>query len=141
MHEISIADGILCRALEAAANHDAERIDALTIEVGRATHVNPEQVVFCLEALAEDTLAASATIHTETIEPVARCECGWEATPADLDLAAGFAPDVRCPECGEQADLVQGRECRLASVEIPEDVSSTDRPTSRQPEPEPGHQP
>ncbi len=134
MHEISIANGILDRALEAASEHDADRIDALTVEIGRATHVNPDQLVFCLESIVDSSLAAGATIETEAVEPVAACECGWRGTPAELDLAAGFAPDVRCPDCGTRADLVCGKECRLTSIEIPDDVDGADAAAER-PEP------
>ncbi|APE95136.1 hydrogenase maturation nickel metallochaperone HypA/HybF [Halodesulfurarchaeum formicicum] len=130
MHEISIANGILSRAVDAANEHGADRIDALTIEIGRATHVNPEQVVFCLEAIADSTPAAEATIRTETIQPRAECDCGWEGTPESLDLPGGFAPNIRCPDCGQRADLVRGRECRLASIEVP-DASPEDKPPAR----------
>ena len=120
MHEISVASGILDRAIAAAEEHGADRIDALTIEIGRATHVNPDQLVFCLEAITEDTPAEGAVVRTETIEPVAACDCGWRDEPNDLGLVGGFAPDVRCPECGDRTELVRGRECRLASIEVPE---------------------
>jgi hydrogenase nickel incorporation protein HypA/HybF len=102
----------------------------MTLEIGRVTHVNPEQLVFCLEAIAESTPAADATIRTETIDPVAACECGWRDTPRELDLAAGFAPDIKCPSCGSRAELVEGRECRLSSIEVP-DKTSPDRPATR----------
>lgn len=134
MHEISVASGILDRALSAAEEHGADRIDAVTLEIGRATHVNPDQLVFCLKTVVEGTPAEGATVKTETVEPVAACECGWRDTPEQLDLAIGFAPDVRCPECGDRTELVRGRECRLASIEIPDDAkrgteNRTERPT------------
>lgn len=120
MHEISIANGILDRALTAAAEHGAERIDEMTLEIGEATHVNPDQLVFCLDAIAESTPAADATIRTESVEPVAACDCGWQDTPDELALAAGFAPDIKCPACGSRAELIEGRECRLTSIDVPE---------------------
>lgn len=138
MHEISVARGILERALEVAADHGADRIDELTLEIGRVTHVNPEQLVFCLDAIIEETPAAGATIRTEQVEPIAACDCGWRDTPAELDLAAGFAPDVRCPNCGSRADLVRGRECRLTSIEVPDQFGggNTDKPSPRPEQPQ-----
>ncbi|MBS3760472.1 hydrogenase maturation nickel metallochaperone HypA/HybF [Halodesulfurarchaeum sp.] len=130
MHEISIAKGILDRALEAADAHGADRIDELTLEIGRVTHVNPEQLEFCLEAITESTPAADATIRTQPVEPVAACDCGWRDTPDELALAGGFAPDIKCPECGNRAELVSGRECRLSSIEVP-DETTMDRPATR----------
>ncbi|MEF8779537.1 MAG: hydrogenase maturation nickel metallochaperone HypA [Haloferacaceae archaeon] len=120
MHEISVASAILDRALTAADEHGADRVEAMTVEIGRATHVNADQLVFCLEAITEGTPAEGAAVRTETVEPEAACECGWRDDPDELDLANAFAPDVRCPECGGRAELVRGRECRLASVDVPE---------------------
>lgn len=136
MHEISVASGMLDRALEVAHENGADCIDAMTLEIGPATHVNPDQLVFCLETIATDTLAEGATIKTETIEPVAECDCGWRDTPEKLDLAISFAPDMRCPECENRVELVRGRECRLASIDVPdgagEDVEQMDPTTTEE---------
>ncbi|AUX08251.1 hydrogenase nickel incorporation protein HypA/HybF [Halalkaliarchaeum desulfuricum] len=130
MHEISVASGILDRAISAAEEHGADRVDAITIEIGRATHVNPDQLVFCVETVAEGTPIAGAAVRTDVVDPVAACDCGWRGEPDDLGLVGGFAPDVRCPECGERTELVRGRECRLASIEVPEvDDESGQTPT------------
>ncbi|MDR5672184.1 Zn finger protein HypA/HybF [Halalkaliarchaeum sp. AArc-CO] len=132
MHEISVASGILDRAITAAEEHGADRIDAITIEIGRATHVNPEQLVFCLETIADGTAGEGATVRTETVDPVAVCDCGWRDEPDDLGLVGGFAPDVRCPECGERTELVRGRECRLASIEVPEAGDRTEQTATQE---------
>lgn len=121
MHELSVATAIVDRALSAAADNAASEIEELTVEVGRATHVNPDQLEFCLETALERTIGAGATIHVETLTPTAECECGWRGEPDRLDTAISYAPDVRCPDCGKRATLVQGRECRLRSIEIPDD--------------------
>ena len=125
MHEVAVASGILDRALDAAADADAEEIERLTLEVGRATHVNPRQLRFCLETIVGGTIAEGATVETRTIEPELDCDCGWRGEPETLDLAVSFAPNVRCPDCGDRATLVRGRECRLASIEVPESVPPT----------------
>jgi hydrogenase nickel incorporation protein HypA/HybF len=130
MHEVSVARGILDRARTAAAEHGADRIVTLTVEIGRATHVNPDQLVFCLEAIVEGTVADGATIHTEIVAPEASCDCGWAGTPDDLGVVGGYAPDVRCPDCGARAELHQGRECRLASIEVPPEEPTTDEATA-----------
>lgn len=140
MHEISVANGILERALTAADEYGAKRIDELTLEIGRVTHVNSDQLVFCLEAIAEGTPAEGARIRTETVDPIATCDCGFHDEPGELALAAGFAPDIRCPNCGGRAELVQGQECRLASIDVPDrgDPSQLDdsdsRPENRPPQ-------
>lgn len=132
MHEIAVASGILDRALDAAAEADAdgiERIETLTLEIGRATHVNPRQLQFCLETIAEGTIAEGATIETRTIEPELDCSCGFRGEPETLDVTIAVAPNLRCPDCGEPTTLVRGRECRLASIEIPESTPPSELPS------------
>lgn len=121
MHELSVAMGIVDRALGAAEDHGTETIEQLTVELGSATHVNPDQLRFCIETATDGTPAAGATIEIEQVAPMARCECGWEGEPGTLEAAMVYAPDVQCPECGDRTDLVRGRECRLAAVELPDE--------------------
>lgn len=111
--------GLLDRALSVAAENDAERVDGLTVELGKATHINPDQLRFCLETALEDTIAEGATVTIETRDPHARCECGWDGRPEQLEMALAYAPSVRCPECDSRADLVAGKECRLTSIDVP----------------------
>ncbi|AFZ73345.1 hydrogenase maturation nickel metallochaperone HypA/HybF [Natronobacterium gregoryi] len=125
MHELSIASRLVDRALSAADEHDADDVEALAIDVGRAAHVNPDQLQFCLETAVDETIAADATIDIETVSPRARCDCGWDGEPDRLEETIAYAPDVRCPDCGKRAELVAGRECRLRSIEIP-DANATE---------------
>lgn len=120
MHELSIASSVVDRALTAASEHGADEIEELTVDVGKATHVNPDQLAFCLEAAIEPTIAADAEVTIETVTPLARCDCGWSGEPDSLDVAVSYAPDVTCPSCEARLELEQGRECRLASIEIPD---------------------
>ncbi len=129
MHELSIATGILDRALSAAEAHGADRIEALRIELGEATHVNQRQLRFCLETSLEGTIAAGARVRIDEITPQAACDCGWNGRPQTLEIALSYAPDVRCPECDSRATLVRGRECRLASIDVPDEAyRSTETP-------------
>lgn len=125
MHELSIATRLVDRAHSAAHDHGAAEIEELTIALGRATHVNPDQLRFCLETAVDGTIAADAAVIIERVSPRARCDCGWEGETDSLEGTIAYAPDVRCPDCGERADLVAGRECRLRSIEIP-DASAAD---------------
>ena len=119
MHELSVATGIVDRALAVADEHGTATVDRLTLEVGAATHVNPEQLRFCLDLATRDTAADGAAIEIETVTPFARCGCGWEGEPGALDDAFAYAPDVRCPDCHDRVELVRGRECRLSKVAFP----------------------
>lgn len=119
MHELTVAQRLLDRALSAAGDHDADEIRTLTVELGTATHLAADQLGFCIEAVAEGTTAADATIEFERVQPRGDCDCGWEGRLPSLSEAQP-APSVRCPECGARVTLTAGRECRLARIDIPE---------------------
>ena len=121
MHEMSIADSMIDIAKRTAADNGADRITGLTVAVGEATHVNPDQLRHALEVMADGTLAEDAEITMETIDAEASCECGWSGEPPTVDGAAMIAPTSKCPECGSRTELTQGDECRLESISVPED--------------------
>jgi len=120
MHEVSIARQLVSQATAVAEEAGADRVEALTVAVGEATHLNPEQLGFAIETVAADTPAAEATVTVETVAPHATCECGWEGTPEDLASAYVVAPNVTCPECGARLEFAEGRECQLRSISVPD---------------------
>lgn len=124
MHEFSVAHDVVDQAVEAAADHGADRVDELTVEVGRVTHLNPRQLRFCIETVAGDTPAEGAGVRIETVEPRALCDCGWTGEPAAVDDVDAFVPDPTCPACGDRVDLTRGRGCRLASIDVPATAGS-----------------
>ncbi|MXR52664.1 hydrogenase maturation nickel metallochaperone HypA [Halovenus sp. WSH3] len=124
MHELTLAQRLLDRALCVADEYDAAEIETLTVEVGTATHIAPRQLRFCLEAVAEGTKAAAATVEFERVRARGTCDCGWCGTLTTLSDAGQRAPSVRCPSCGERVSLTAGRECRLRSIEVPDPADS-----------------
>lgn len=120
MHELTIADRLLDRALAAAADHDADRVEEIVVAVGEATHLAPDQLRRCLERLAAETPAADATVTIESVQPEGVCDCGWAGTPESLSAAAIAVPNRRCPDCGGPIELTAGTECRLDSITVPD---------------------
>ncbi|MFB6153894.1 MAG: hydrogenase maturation nickel metallochaperone HypA [Halodesulfurarchaeum sp.] len=120
MHEYSIATSLVDRATDTATEHGADTVEAITVAVGKATHLNPTQLRFCIETVATDTILADATITIETVPPRGECDCGWTGEPDRLEDAATYVPDPVCPACGDRVDLTAGRGCRLASIDIPD---------------------
>jgi hydrogenase nickel incorporation protein HypA/HybF len=124
VHELSIANGIIERAREAAAEHGHREVEALTVELGEATHVNPSQLRVTIETVADGTPVSDATVTIEPVEPRAACDCGWEGTPPAFEGTAGTVPAARCPECGSRTEFTRGKECRLASIEVPDETAT-----------------
>jgi len=120
MHEITVADRLLDRAIEAAAAEGSDRIEELRVAVGEATHLNPTQLEFWLAELGADTAAAGATIEIRRVPAEGECSCGWSGRLPSLDAPIGPAPDRRCPECGATTSLTAGTECRLETITLPD---------------------
>lgn len=120
MHELTIAQRLVDRAVAAAAERGRDRVDALTVELGTATHLTAAQLRFCVETVADGTPAADATVAFERVDPAGECGCGWAGGLDTLDETVPAAPSLRCPDCGERVALTGGRECRLTSIEIPD---------------------
>lgn len=129
MHELSVAEAILDRAREAADEHGADEVEALTVELGAVTHVNPEQLRFCIETVAETRALAGVGVEMDQVDPVAECECGWQGEPPSFEGTAASVPAARCPECGSRTEFVRGTECRLSSIEVPDETAT---PTEEQ---------
>ncbi len=121
MHELAVAHELLERALEAAEERGVDTVTSMALEVGTVTHVNPTQLANCLAVIADGTLAEGASVEVETLDPRGQCSCGWEGEPRTLEDFGGVTPDPNCPECGDQIELTGGRECRLASITVPDD--------------------
>ncbi|MFB6084294.1 MAG: hydrogenase maturation nickel metallochaperone HypA [Halorientalis sp.] len=120
MHELTVARRLVDRAVATARDHDADRIDALTVRIGAATHVVPDQIAFCIETIAEGTPAEDATIRFERVPARGECACGWEGELDTLADTVAGAPDRRCPECGGGVTLTAGTECGLTRIETPD---------------------
>ena len=127
MHELAIADRLLDRALAAAEEAEATHVETLHLELGTATHLVPEQVRFCIQAVAEDTPAEDADVQIEQVPARGECDCGWAGELRSLADTVAGAPDRRCPDCGTSVSVTAGRECRLTSIDVP-DATADARP-------------
>lgn len=124
MHEFSVAEHVVDHVLDAADTHDVAVVEGITIEVGTATHLNPEQLRCAIDVLAEETIAEGVDVTIEPVSPSGRCSCGWEGSLEEIGDGFAFAPDRTCPDCGAQVDLTQGMECRLVSFSVPDEAEA-----------------
>lgn len=121
MHEFSVAQYVLSAAIGVARSRGASRVLSVTLRVGELTHLNPEQLKFAFEALAEGTEAQGAKLVVEVVRAKVRCRgCGYEGRPPPAeDLAILPIPVAKCPACGGlNVEVLAGRECTLASVRL-----------------------
>ncbi len=119
MHELSMADAIVKTVLDAAEKNQAEEILEVTIEIGKLTMLNPEQLRFLLGVLTEDTLLEGAEIIIEEIPVEIKCHSCNYAGSTNLDDSDHYLMIVKCPECDERnLEIIAGQECNVKNIRI-----------------------
>lgn len=115
MHEMSLAMNIVDIALKTAKQSNAEKINAIEIEVGTLAGVMTDALTFCLEAASKNTAAEHAVIEIIKTPGKARCQgCNME-----FNIQAYFE---ECPDCGEfLTDIIQGKDLRVLSITVDEE--------------------
>jgi hydrogenase nickel incorporation protein HypA/HybF len=112
MHEMALAESMLQIVEDAAGKNGATRVAAVRLELGALSHVEPEALRFCFDAVAKGGLASGATLEIDTTPGAAWCMPCSERVP----LARLGDP---CPRCGGwQLAVVAGEEMRVKEIEI-----------------------
>ena len=115
MHELSIAASIVESVTEAAGKYPGARVKEVRLRVGALASVIEDSLQFCWGLATEGSPLAGATLAIDMLPVIVHCDqCGM-----DTELAG--VQSFRCPKCGElAADLRQGRELEIESIEIEE---------------------
>jgi hydrogenase nickel incorporation protein HypA/HybF len=127
LHELSIACEIFKQVIDTAKAHGATEVKHVTLQIGRLSHTNPEQLSFCFKAIAEGSIAENSNFIVEMVPPSLECKCGYtgvidekqirESSELTSELLAYIAA-MDCPICGKQAHITGGRELIIKSIEI-----------------------
>lgn len=119
MHELSMADAMVKTILDVAEKNDATEVLEATIEVGKLTMLNPEQLKFLLDVLVENTLLENATINIEEVPVAIKCNACDYIGAANMDDSDHYLAIVKCPECNERdLEITAGRECNVKNIKI-----------------------
>lgn len=112
MHEFSIAESILRTALAEAEKRQSKRICSLRIRLGKASHIEPESLEFCIRVAAKGTIAKDARMEITPLELTAKCrKCGC--------IFIIRSTQRLCPGCdGENLEILTGSEVFLESLEV-----------------------
>ncbi len=115
MHELSMAASIVETVTETAAAHPGARVLEVRLRIGALAAIIEDSLQFCWELATEGSPLAGAKLVVNTLPVVIHCaNCGADS---ELDGVQSF----RCPRCNEPAaDLRQGRELEIESIEIDE---------------------
>ena len=117
MHELSIAASIVEAVSESASAYPGSRVKEVRLRVGALASVVEDSLQFCWQLATDDTPLAGSVLVIRKLPVILHCAaCGVDS---EIDGVQSF----RCPQCGQSsADLRQGRELEIESIEIEETV-------------------
>ncbi|KGK97697.1 hypothetical protein LI82_07905 [Methanococcoides methylutens] len=125
MHEYSLACEIFETVIAIADQNKASAVNSITLEIGRLTHVNPDQLLFCLDVLSGDSIAEGAKVNVNFVSPYGECECGYREDTGVPDNACCDDQQslyeyalMTCPVCGKLLQLVGGNELIIQTIDI-----------------------
>jgi len=120
MHELSIAASIVESVTDAAHAYPGARVKEVRLRVGALASVIEDSLQFCWGLAVEGTPLADAVLAINMLPVILHCDgCGVDSEVAGVQ-------SFRCPGCGAlAADLRQGRELEIESIELEEPETST----------------
>lgn len=112
MHEMSLMESVVDIACEAAAKAGAAKVKAIRLDVGVLSHVDPDALLFCYEAVRRGSLAEEADLQINRVAGEGWClDCG-----KTVPLAERFGA---CPECGRyHVQMTAGDELKIRDLEV-----------------------
>lgn len=122
MHELSIVYGIIGSATEAAEASRARQVKTVTLRLGSLAGVVEDALHFSYGIATKGTLLEDSELVVHRLPVVIHCE------PCGQDRELSGIQSFRCPVCGTpSADLRQGRELEIESLEIEVDDDDANR--------------
>ena len=112
MHEMALAESMLEIVEDTARRNGAARVKVVWLELGALSHVAPEALRFCFDAVTRGGIADGAELTIVSTPGAAWCmPCGETVPLARLGDA--------CPRCGSyQLTVAQGDAMRVREIEI-----------------------
>ena len=121
MHEFSMTTKIVENVLEEARRHDAEKVLAVHLVIGKLTFLGIEQVRFSYDVLVKGTIMEGSKLHIEEKDGIVHCAlCGYEGSLEYEDDPVYHVPTptLLCPKCGDKVKIAAGKECTIKSVKL-----------------------
>jgi hydrogenase nickel incorporation protein HypA/HybF len=112
MHELSVCMALVEQVASVARQHGAERVEAVVVQVGPLSGVEPPLLEHAYPLAAAGTVAEQARLVIEALPVRIRCRsCATESAAEPNNLV--------CPACGDwRTELLSGDEMLLAQVEL-----------------------
>ena len=112
MHEISIVQAVLEKALEVSRENGNLPLEKIYVRIGKLRQIVPEALTHAFDAVKTNTLAENASFEWEEVAPLVKCsKCPETFEPEDVFWV--------CPSCSTPGgEVLQGEELILQSVSL-----------------------
>ena len=120
MHELSFAMSLMESVLGLLESRQVKRVRQVRLALGELTCIQAEQLRFCYEAITRQTALEGSSLEIEAVPAAVKCpHCGYQGAPKYWMDALTDAPvaTLQCPQCGQAAEMAQGHECTIKSVQ------------------------
>lgn len=112
MHEMALCEGIIGIVEDEARKGSFDKVTVVCVEIGALSHVAPEALKFCFEAVAARTIARGARLEIVELPGTAWCMACSES----VEIKQRYEP---CPSCGGyQLQVTGGEEMRVRELEV-----------------------
>ena len=112
MHEMSLCEGILQVLQVEADKQKFNKVNAVWLEIGALSSVEPEAMLFSFDAVTRNSLADGAKLNIINVPGSAWCmKCA-----KNINIKQRFD---ECPDCGSyQLQLTGGEELKIMELEV-----------------------
>jgi hydrogenase nickel incorporation protein HypA/HybF len=121
MHELSMTTQIVENVLEEAKRQRAKKILEVRLIIGKMTYLGIEQIQFSYKILSEDNMLKGSKLIIEEKDGVIECQnCNYRGiVPTNDDPIYHIPiPTLKCPNCGKEAKIVEGKECIIKGIRM-----------------------
>ncbi|RNJ42795.1 hydrogenase maturation nickel metallochaperone HypA [Mesorhizobium erdmanii] len=112
MHEMSLMESVIEIVCDTARQNGATSVKSVRLDVGVLSHVEPDALMFCYEAVRHGTIADEATLEINRIAGEGWClDCGKTVA---LEERFGACPDCR----RHRVQMTAGDELKIRDMEV-----------------------
>lgn len=112
MHEMSLCESVIQILQDESKKQGFNTVKQVWLEIGRLSHVEPDAMYFCFDAVKLNTLADGAKLTIIDIPGIAWCMNCAKNVPVNQRYDA-------CPDCGSvQLQVTEGDEMKIKELEV-----------------------
>jgi hydrogenase nickel incorporation protein HypA/HybF len=119
MHEFSTAVNIVEAVKRAAKSYGASKVIGITLQIGKLSMLNHDQLLFGIEIAAKGSVAEGAKVIIEPLAMKIRCrKCDTVSEVPEEGALYEILASLSCSKCqSKDVEVIQGRECVVKDIQ------------------------